>query len=86
MATEVIDFKAHNSNEGVELTEEFIKGKINNLSEEDEDDDSIILDMSDISELAGAMAMIKAGLNKISEITQTDVSDEVVNDIASKIP
>lgn len=84
MATEIIGFNKNNG-EGGQLTSEELANRIDNLTEEDEDNDGIVLGMSDLSDLATAMAMVKAGLNMISEITQVEVSEEVVEDIATKI-
>lgn len=84
MSTQIVGFNNMKS-EKEELSEEVLKEKVNNLTEEDEDTDSIVLNMSDLSELAEAMALVKAGLNRISEITQVDISDEAVNDIVSTL-
>lgn len=84
MSTQIVGFNGMKS-EKEELSEEVLKEKVNNLTEEDEDTDGVILNMSDLSELAEAMALVKAGLNRISEITQVDISDEVVNDIVSTL-
>lgn len=86
MATQIESFNGlKNKCNGEPLTEEVLNEKINNLSEEDEDNDSIILNMSDMSNLAEAMALIKAGLDKISDITQVDISDEAVSGIINSL-
>lgn len=85
MATEIIGFNNLKSSDEKIMTEEALKEKINNLTEEDVDDDSIVLNMSDMSDLASAIAMVKAGLDKITEITQVDISDEAVKDIVSTL-
>lgn len=84
MSTQIVGFNGMKS-DNKELSEETLKEKINNLTEEDEDTDGVILNMSDLSELAEAMALVKAGLDRISEITQVDISDEAVNDIVSTL-
>lgn len=85
MATEIIGFNNLKSSDEKIMTEEALKEKINNLTEEDVDDDSIVLNMSDMSDLASAIAMVKAGLDRITEITQVDISDEAVKDIVSTL-
>lgn len=87
MATEVYGFNNLKSDNdgGKILTEEMLRDKIDNLTENDEDTDSIILSMSDLSDLAEAMAMVKVGLERISEITQTDISEEAARDIVTAI-
>lgn len=86
MATQIVDFNGLKPDENIgELTEERLKEKIDNLTDEDEDKDSVILNMSDISDLAEAMAMVRAGIDRISEITQIDVSDGAIESIVSKI-
>lgn len=85
MATEIVDFKGLKSDGCKALTEDMLKEKVNNLTEEDEDTDSIILNMSDLSDLAEAMAMVKCGLERISEITQVDVSTDAIKDIEAKV-
>lgn len=85
MATEIIGFNNLKSSDEKIMTEEALKEKINNLTEEDVDDDSIVLNMSDMSDLASAIAMVKAGLDKITEITHVDISDEAVKDIVSTL-
>lgn len=84
MSTQIVGFNGMKS-DNEELSEEVLKEKVNNLTEEDEDTDSIVLNMLDLSELAEAMALVKAGLDRISEITQVDISDEAVNDIVSTL-
>ena len=84
MSTQIVGFNGMKS-DNEELSEETLKEKVNNLTEEDEDTDGVILNMSDLSELAEAMALVKAGLDRISEITQVDISDEAVNDIVSTL-
>lgn len=85
MATEIVDFKNLKSdNEGM-ISEKDIVNKINNLTDEDEDNDSVVLNMSDMSDLAEAMALVKAGLDRISEITRVDVSNEAVTDIIDSL-
>ena len=85
MATEVVDFKNLKSDNIGMISEKDIVNKINNLTDEDEDSDSIILNMSDMSDLAEAMALVKAGLDRISEITRVDVSNEAVTDIIDSL-
>lgn len=86
MATEIIGFNnSKSSGENTMLTEEMIKDKINNLTEEDEDNDGVVLDMSDLSDLAEAMALVKVGLERISAITQVDVSEEAADSIATAL-
>ena len=84
MSTQIVGFNNMKADKE-ELSEQVLKEKVNNLTEEDEDTDSIVLNMSDLSELAEAMALVKAGLDRISEITQVDISDEAVNDIVSTL-
>ena len=50
MATQIVDFNGLKSDNEEVLTEESLKEKIENLTEEDEDGDSVILNMSDISD------------------------------------
>jgi len=85
MATEIVGFNNLKENEAGVVTEDMIKDKINNLTEDDEDTDGVILNMSDLSDLAEAMALVKVGLERISEITQTDVSEEAAKDIVSAL-
>lgn len=86
MATEIIGFNnSKSSGENTMLTEEMIKDKINNLTEEDEDNDGVVLNMSDMSDLAEAMALVKVGLERISAITQVDVSEEAADSIATAL-
>ena len=85
MATQIVDFNGLKSDNCEKLTEEALKERIENLTEEDEDSDSIILNMSDLSDLAEAMAMVKCGLERISEITQVDVSTDAIKDIEAKV-
>lgn len=86
MATQIVDFNGLKADsENMVLTEDVLKNKIDNLTEEDIDDDSIILNMSDISDLAEAIAMVKCGLERISEITQVDVSEDAIEDIEAKV-
>lgn len=84
MSTQIVGFSSLKENKE-EVTEELLKEKINNLEEVDEDEDGVVLDMSDLSDIAEAMALIKAGLDKISNITQVDVSDEAVSGIISSL-
>ena len=84
MSTQIVGFNGMKS-DNEQLSEEVLKEKVNNLTEEDEDTDGVILNMSDLSDLAEAMALVKAGLDRISEITQVDISDEAVNDIVSTL-
>ena len=84
MSTQIVGFNGMKS-DNEQLSEEALKEKVNNLTEEDEDTDGVILNMSDLSDLAEAMALVKAGLDRISEITQVDISDEAVNDIVSTL-
>jgi hypothetical protein len=88
MATEIIGFnnlKDESESGGLILNEQMINDKIDNLTEEDVDDDGILLNMSDLSNLAEAMALVKVGLERISEITQTDISEEAARDIVSAL-
>ena len=88
MATEIIGFnnlKDESESGGLILNEQMISDKIDNLTEEDVDDDGILLNMSDLSNLAEAMALVKVGLERISEITQTDISEEAARDIVSAL-
>lgn len=88
MATEIIGFnnlKDESESGGLILNEQMINDKIDNLTEEDADDDGILLNMSDLSNLAEAMALVKVGLERISEITQTDISEEAARDIVSAL-
>lgn len=84
MSTQIVGFSSLKENKE-EVTEELLKEKINNLEEVDEDEDGVVLDMSDLSDIAEAMALIKAGLDKISNITQVDVSDEAVSGIINSL-
>lgn len=88
MATEIIGFnnlKDESESGGLILNEQMINDKIDNLTDEDVDDDGILLNMSDLSNLAEAMALVKVGLERISEITQTDISEEAARDIVSAL-
>jgi len=85
MATEIVDFKNLKSDNEDMISEKDIVNKINNLTDEDEDNDSVVLNMSDMSDLAEAMALVKAGLDRISEITRVDVSNEAVTDIIDSL-
>lgn len=86
MATQIVGFNGLKSDgENKKISKEMLEEKINNLTEEDVDDDSIILSLSDLSDLAEAMALVKVGLERISEITQTDISEEAAEDIVSAL-
>jgi predicted hydrolase (HD superfamily) len=65
-----------------ELTEEMLKDKMENLTEEDEDMDAQVLDMDDLSNLATAMALIQAGLNKISDIANVEIPGDDAIDLS----
>ena len=87
MATQIVDFNGlkDSNNGGVILNEKMLNDRIDNLTDMDEDDDSIILNMSDMSDLAEAMALVKVGLERISEITQIDISEEAAKNIVSAL-
>lgn len=65
-----------------ELTEEMLNDKMENLTEEDEDMDAQVLGMDDLSNLATAMALIQAGLNKISDIANVEIPDDDAIDLS----
>lgn len=65
-----------------DLTEEELKKRVNNTDELDEDTDAEMLNMADLSDIATAMALINAGLKKISDIVNVEIPGDDAIDLS----